>query len=280
MADSNDLSEYERIRIENIRRNADFLSTLGFQVAANNQPVVSVDKKPKSISNEIEKKKKKRSFDDISKDATVVSTRYSLRSRSANTTKEINEIENKEEIESNEDEEEDLVDYESTPYYPQNLDDFEFEIYVSLKAWRLTQSRELGLEAYKVFHNEALCDMTRRKRNNNNWGCIYTTVPGISDIDTDVDKETDNLITRDQTEVSNELQECRGVGPSKSRFVPEKGFAVKIVRDVLENRKNQELFEKSRKLSNKGLLTNNDKNIELRSDNECKAENKVSEIKE
>jgi hypothetical protein len=53
---------------------------------------------------------------------------------------------------------------------PEQLDDFEFEVYTMLRAWRLTVCRPLEMEPYKVFQNRTLVEAVRRRRNDESWG--------------------------------------------------------------------------------------------------------------
>jgi hypothetical protein len=53
---------------------------------------------------------------------------------------------------------------------PEQLDDFEFEVYTMLRAWRLSVCRPLQLEPYKVFQNRTLVEAVRRRRNDAAWG--------------------------------------------------------------------------------------------------------------
>jgi hypothetical protein len=53
---------------------------------------------------------------------------------------------------------------------PEQLDDYEFEVYTLLRAWRLATCRPLDLEPYKVFQNRTLVEAVRRRRNDALWG--------------------------------------------------------------------------------------------------------------
>ena len=48
---------------------------------------------------------------------------------------------------------------------------------VQLKRWRLLRSRDLQIEAYKIFQNRSLCDFVRRKRNDPCFGAITAPEP-------------------------------------------------------------------------------------------------------
>ena len=53
---------------------------------------------------------------------------------------------------------------------PEQLDDFEFEVYTMLRTWRLATCRGLDIEPYKVFQNRTLVEAVRRRRNDGAWG--------------------------------------------------------------------------------------------------------------
>lgn len=57
MVQDTDLSEYEKIRLANIKRNADFLSSMGFSVRPDNstERPHKVEKKPSSAGGGIRK---------------------------------------------------------------------------------------------------------------------------------------------------------------------------------------------------------------------------------
>jgi superfamily II DNA helicase RecQ len=202
-----DLSDYEKIRLENIRRNADFLNSLGF--SEENKVVKKEEYKLPS---------KKRKVPTVSEN---LPRRRSLRIQQSepDTNQEIDDDENKNESL-------DVIPfYEVIPFESKQLDNFEFQVYVKLREWRLAKSREEDLEAYKIFHNETLCEMIRRKRNNLNWG---------SALNNDGNEKSESAIAQ-------ELMECRGVGPSKSKL----GGLARQMLAVIENDENFDLLRKS-----------------------------------
>lgn len=183
-----DLSDYEKARLENIRRNNNFLEQLGFSIdkrpfTPKQRPVITDDK------NEAEHKlKKKRVLEKVE-----LPTRRSPRLH-------------QEEVQSADDicngvvgnyqeEGSDHIDYDVMPFDSNELDDFEFEVFVALKAWRLMKSRELDLEPYKIAQNRTLAELVRRKRNNENWG-------------------RSSLL---ENEISKDLLECWGIGMAKAK---------------------------------------------------------------
>ena len=75
---------------------------------------------------------------------------------------------------------------------PQELDDYEFEIYTAIRKWRLDRKNELQIEPYKICQNRTICELIRRRRRDKHWA----------------------LPTSDTR--PDELIECWGIGPSKS----------------------------------------------------------------
>jgi hypothetical protein len=71
---------------------------------------------------------------------------------------------------------------------PEQLDDFEFEVYTMLRTWRLATCRALDTEPYKIFQNRTLVQAVRRRRNDSAWGSTQ-----------------------------QQLLECWGIGPVKVR---------------------------------------------------------------
>jgi hypothetical protein len=64
-----------------------------------------------------------------------------------------------------------VLDYEDKEIMlPEQLDDFEFELYTMLRAWRLQTCRPLDLEPYKIFQNRTLVEAVRRRRSDSSWG--------------------------------------------------------------------------------------------------------------
>jgi hypothetical protein len=233
MGGDNDLSEYERVRLENIKRNAAFLSGIGIQ----EQTKLISASKPTSAPVVDKKVGSKRKRAPVAEEQP---RRYSLRVRDIKPDyKEVKVSDISKKSASaptgsgfvDSAEEEGGIDYDSIPREPHRLDDFEFEIYVQLKKWRLLKSREMELEAYKIFHNDTFCDMIRRKRNDPSWGVATG----------------DDGVLRTEEQRSRQLQECYGVGPSKSRVEP-KGLALECL-ELIELADNIEKLEQSRKLS-------------------------------
>ena len=116
--------------------------------------------------------------------------------------------------------------YSCWPREPEQLDDDEFQVYASLRAWRLRRKNELGVEPYKICQNRTLCELIRRARNCKGWGFP-------------VDLEGNE---RAEEDVSADLIECWGLGPSK---VAPDGFGPEMMA-VMEEESNAKLLEASR----------------------------------
>ena len=214
--ENNDLSPYELARLKRIKRNEDRLRSLGLiDNPALKKPIVTPAKK-------VQKKRVKRTKS--------VPTRSSKR---------LNQLEDgvKHEGDNSIGEEEDedatpitpdniddiKVDYlDSTPKEPEQLDDHEFQVYASLRAWRLRRKNELQVEPYKICQNRTLCELIRKKRNNS----TFLT-----------DQGDQNNTVEDQ------LLSVWGIGPSKAAGG---GFGWEML-EVLNAEDNAGLLELSRK---------------------------------
>ena len=187
-----DLSEYEKRRLENIRRNEARLIALGLSGPISKQLNLPQNK-PKTTQksaavNSSDVRKRKRA---PTKNVRV--TRSSRRLQQQRQDEQIADA-----VDSSEDD--DSIDYESMPVEPQHLDDDEFEVYVSLRAWRLGRCRELEIEPYKVCQNRTLCEITRRRRNDPTF-CRGDTASAV---------------------VRAQMRQVWGIGPSKlDSFGPE-----------------------------------------------------------
>lgn len=156
----NDLSEYELVRLRNIRRNNELLSQLGFR-------------EPKEEELEISNKKLSTAKKIISRKRPNVEnhapTRKSTRLSGGgydNTNLPSEETIAKSPTKSVVSK----IDYDSHPVSSDELDDFEFEVYAILRGWRLRRCRELDIEPFKIFQNRTLVEIIRFKRNDENWG--------------------------------------------------------------------------------------------------------------
>ncbi len=188
-----DLSEYERIRLENIRRNNAFLEQLGFSSTKPKYPEVDDPPPLTAIKNAKREVKRKRSFE---VDSTLLSScRRSprLRNLGDKVVENIHECLSDDDVPSDEQQ---MIDYDMMPAESTDLDDHEFEVFVELKAWRLLKSRALELEPYKIAQNRTIAELIRRKRNNPLWGS--------------------NQLSDDV--ISTDLVECWGIGPAKAKI--------------------------------------------------------------
>ncbi len=208
----NDLSPYELARLERIKRNENRLKELGLF-----KPNPKPKTKPKPAATTVRKRKQQPSS---------APTRSSRRLRAL---KEGNEkIENDDDSINNVDAEdtatvlvdEDTVDYERMPDEPERLDDEEFQVYVSLRAWRLGRKNELEIEPYKICQNRTLCELIRRRRNDVKFAK-----------------------GKDVNEIESDLLSVWGIGPSKA--TPD-GFGWEML-DVLNTSENENYLILSRK---------------------------------
>jgi hypothetical protein len=217
------LSNYETLRLENIRRNQEFLSTLG--LSATKPPSLE------RISSEIVEVKRKRrrqtneSSNEHSHDPIIKrrSSRISLLpvKEEVVTTTVKTEVDQDSTTVS-------VINYEFMPQQPESLDDFEFECFTILKKWRLNLCHSLGIdEPYKVMKNRTLCELIRRRRND----AKYAT---------------------ESSKVESDLLSCWGIGPAKaSAAISDAGFGFQLISFINEGESCEsiaKLLEKSRSL--------------------------------
>jgi hypothetical protein len=257
----NDLSEYERIRLQNIKRNEEFLLQLGFSGPASKAREEKEDSLKKEAAKIKEEKRRERKRKEVN-EAPLLSTRKSPRLQ------QLAGIVSNQEIETDTtslDEEEESNFYDRMPLESNELDDFEFKIYVQLRKWRLLLSRKLETEPYKVFQNRTIAEFIRRKRNDSKWALpsSVSIIDLLDETEDDSEKkkskgrrgrrkkenkeETKEVPKPDEDSLAKELLQCWGIGPSK---VKSKGFGIQL-NDVFHSEGNdfQELLEKSRALS-------------------------------
>ena len=209
----NDLSPYELARLERIKRNEQRLKELGLFKQSKQLP-----KKPNLVKKAANLRKRKQ--------PSSAPTRSSRRLRELKEDKE--KIENVDDDSTNnvDDAEdtsiinEDTVDYERMPDAPELLDDEEFQVYVSLRAWRLARKNELEIEPYKICQNRTLCELIRKRRNDDK----FAKGKEVNEIETD-------------------LLSVWGIGPSKATSG---GFGWEML-DVLNTSENENYLMLSRK---------------------------------
>ena len=117
------------------------------------------------------------------------------------------------------------IDYSYLPQEPDQLDDDEFQVYASLRAWRLKRKKELEIEPYKICQNRTLCELIRRVRNDPSWGALSC-----------------GSLERSEKEVAADLIMCWGLGPSK---VAADGFGPEMMK-VIQQDSNVTLLNASR----------------------------------
>eukprot|EP00978_Attheya_sp_CCMP212_P000189 scaffold345_cov44-Attheya_sp.AAC.1 len=212
--DEHDLSPYEQLRLQKIRRNAARLAELGLDCSMLSPLPIQIQQQTKK-----RRPKEKRP-----------PTRFSkrLRQQQQPAEKEPGVVTQKRKEEEacvvqQEPTEQEIMtmDYTRYPHDPEELDDHEFEAFVSLRKWRLAKKNELEVEAYKICQNRTICEVIRRVRNDPSWGVVT------------LDRKRD---------VTQDLLECWGLGPSK---VKPGGYGCEM-RTILEQEENQQHLAASR----------------------------------
>ena len=217
---NNDLSPYELARLERIKRNEERLRSLGLLKPKAAQPAhrpkrVTPPKKPKRESRE-----------------PSVPTRSSKRLRALKDPKSTADAtppagEADDDIAEEEDPSTE-VDYNRMPQDPEQLDDHEFQVYVSLRAWRLRRKNELEIEPYKICQNRTLCELIRKRRQDVNFASQQV-----------------NSSSQDETEtVERDLLSVWGIGPTK---VSTGGYAWEML-EVLDMDENCKHLDQSRSI--------------------------------
>ena len=163
-----DLSDLERLRLENIKRNAAFLEQLGLlEPKLSNQNITKNEhlNELKKLKNESSKKRRKVASSHSNYDATtsdnITSTRRSPRLSATNSVV-VNEVDDYATVIVENIGGDEIINYEQMPISSEELDDFEFQVYVVIRAWRLKRSRELDIEPYKICQNRTIAELIRR----------------------------------------------------------------------------------------------------------------------
>ena len=172
---SHDLSPYEILRLEKIRRNQAKLEALGLG-GGSIGTLAGVAPKKKKINSK--QQQRKRSRTNARRQQQQPPTRSSKRLRdmkerqqsspnsvSSNTNDVVKgEEEPTHEADDDENGGPQVIDCDCLPQEPDQLDDDEFQVYTSLRAWRLRRKNELEVEPYKICQNRTLCELIRRVR--------------------------------------------------------------------------------------------------------------------
>ena len=211
MSEDHDLSPYEIARLERIKRNEDRLRSLGL-----------IGDKAVTLKPQLETKARKRKRREPK--GTTLPTRSSKRLKQTEGKSEQQDDDDAKDADSypGEDDTEGKMNYTVMPQEPDRLDDHEFQVYVSLRAWRLRRKNELDVEPYKICQNRTLCELIRRRRNEAGFA-----LRRIDEGDADVEKD---------------LLSVWGIGPSKAS----KGRFGWEMLDVIDSEENVKLLEKSR----------------------------------
>lgn len=209
----NDLSALERKRLENIRKNAEFLAQLGLQSVTERKEEFEKQKKEKAqkVKEIKEESKRKRALEQETSDeparrssrlSGVTAVNYSedalIKAEIALKTRAKPRREVKEALAAIDDEEHHSgkVRYDVMPFESDQLDDFEFQVYAALRKWRLLKARELEIETYKICQNRTLAELVRRKRNDLTWASLDEV--------------------GDCAQLSADLVECWGIGAHRA----------------------------------------------------------------
>ena len=241
-------SSYETLREENIKRNAQFLQSLGLdavkpkkvKVDAVSDEVIAVTKRKRDARN-----RKNKDWSTLNPPApTRRSSRIQSNESCAIVQKQEQEkgIAKEKEIQERQSQEEEDDEEEYYVYGiedPSELDEFERSIYDEiLRPWRLNLCKELETEPYKIFRNRTLVEFIRRKRNDRKFAVSSSSG---KDSSTDFKK------------ICSDLSECWGVGPASLR--EDGGFAHQMLNEIADNEEAEDLFHKSRLLSATSEIT-------------------------
>jgi hypothetical protein len=260
-----DLSDLERLRLDNIRRNAEFLSSLGLGPAGpgarSGQSAKSGAKSATGSGNRVaavhgdsssatheeeqiiaESKAAKRRKSESKANAVTSGVRSSKRVRRQNP--EYGELDDPEAVFATpepasssgkiNDGSEDGFAYDNFPEESRELDDYEFEIFALLRKWRLDKARAEGTETYKIFQNRTLCEAIRRRRNDPDWARL-TSLSGEPSSDS-----SDPAFS-----INSDVFDCWGIGPSKGK----PGGVAEEMLQLMEAENIKALLNKSRGLS-------------------------------
>ena len=207
----NDLSPYELARFVRIKRNENRLRELGLVKPPQPKP------KPEAI---VRRRKQ------LSPTTPLRSSRRLLKLREEKEMKEVNNNSTTTvDGEATPLIDEDTVNYERMPDDPESLDDDEFQVYVSLRSWRLRRKNELEIEPYKICQNRTLCELIRRRRNDAQFAHK----------------------AKDANEIESDLLSVWGIGPSKAS---EGGFGWEMI-GMLNKNENVNNLIRSRKTEGK-----------------------------
>jgi hypothetical protein len=216
---TDDLSDYERVRLENIKRNAEFLAGLGLQ-----DVLPKKNKVDKELA-QVAAGKRKRSDDEARRtkeqQQSAIPTRRSLRVQQIQEGVKLKEEELELAGSLITESEPTKRSYADLPFDSDELDDFEFQVFVSLKKWRLLRSRELDLEPYKICQNRTLAELVRRRRNDSSWASAE----------------------KSEKDKSKDLLECWGIGPSKAS---KDGYGDLLIQEIDKSESLLEYLVKSR----------------------------------
>mmetsp|Transcript_25200 Transcript_25200/g.53132 ORF Transcript_25200/g.53132 Transcript_25200/m.53132 type:complete len:264 (+) Transcript_25200:65-856(+) len=252
---NNDLSPYELARLERIRRNEERLRSLGLFENGGKSSFFSTTQTHHLSKVSSAKGKCEKSSRPKRKQIYSVPTRSSRRLKEAKERKDGQEYATSqgesnverdaitsedgtpEPTNDNSDQEKE-VKYDCMPKEPEDLDDEEFQVYVSLRAWRLLRKNELEVEPYKICQNRTLCELIRKRRNDAQFCSLK--------LDHNANKAEGNVASVDESTVEKSLLSVWGIGPSKAA---KDGFGWEML-EILASEENETLLASSRNRTN------------------------------
>jgi len=241
-AQPHDLSPYELLRLEKIRRNQARLEALGLGggsigtlagVAPKKKKDSKQQKKKRSRSTNADRRRRQQPTRSSKRLRDMKETHSSSPTSVSSNVDAAGETDN--DVKEEEDDGPQVIDYDYLPKEPDELDDDEFQVYTSLRTWRLRRKNELEVEPYKICQNRTLCELIRRVRNDPSWGSLVVAAEGEGGPSSEKKK-------RSEEDVAADLIECWGLGPSK---VAADGFGPEMMA-VISDEKNCKLLEASR----------------------------------
>ena len=140
-----------------------------------------------------------------------------------------------------------VIDYNRMPQNPNELDDDEFRVYISLRAWRLRRKNELEVEPFKICQNRTLCELIRKRRNDDQFASRIGRKQPLNNTNDGKNNDTKEAIL-DDAAVERDLLSIWGIGPSKSA---KDGFGWEIL-DILNSEENIRFLQCSRNNAAKG----------------------------
>jgi len=243
---SEELTAYEQQRLANIERNVAFLASLG--LASVKPPATSKSKSRTTSEKELDGEYRERKKARVARKGSSSDPPARRSARVMNQPAPAIEVDSDDELygvkkaakkrqrdrqirggqvrgdgadkggEEGEDdgEDRDLVRYDCFPHSCEEVDDFEFQVFLIVRRWRHATCNALGLEPYKIFQNRTVLEVVRRQRNDESfatqqdslalskqlievWGRQSQSLPGRTHpslTPTDIDSDTELRLLR------------------------------------------------------------------------------------